>query len=877
MSLLNWLLHRRQREEELDEEVQVHLRMAAEEHVEQGETAEQARTSAIREFGNATLVKEVTRDMWRFRWLESWLQDLRYGLRQLKRNPGFTTVSIVTLALGIGANTLVFSVVNALVLRQLPVEKPERLVFLQTKGGGISHSFPNYRELRDRNYAFAGLAGYRISPMSLEVGGGANHVWGYLATGNYFDVLGVAPAFGRFFHQEDDRLPAASPFAVLSFDCWQRRFGGDPKIIGATIRINRLSYTVLGVAPRGFHGTELFYWPEVWVPMMMQPLIEAGNPWLDARTTFNTWVIGRLKPNVSPAQAEANLNLIAADLAREYPSANKGLLFKLARPGLVGDALRGPVKAFTTGVLGLAILVLLTACANLASLLMTRAADREREIALRIALGSGRGRVARQLLTETFLLSLAAATAGYGLAVLLSRLLSAWHAPIDFPVQFDVTPDGRVFLFAFAVSVLAGLLFGVGPAHHAARGNPNAVLKESPKGRSSGRRLALRDTLVALEVALCFVLISGCLLSLRGLQHALTMPLGFQPRGVAVVGFDLGIAGYSEEQGRNFQRRALEAVEHLPGVRSVACSNSLPLSTDQSYSGIYPEDQPDLSVSDVHNAVYYQISPGFFATMGTRLIAGRDLNWHDSHNTPPVAVINLAFSKQILHTDSPIGKRFHYGHAGPLVEVVGMVEDGKYWALTESPQPVVFKPILQSYNSTTLLLVRSSTAEAQMVPPIRKAIAELDPELPLYSTGSLEQMMGFAFFPTRTAAVSLSAFGVLAIMLAATGIYGVVSHAVSRRVKEIGIRMALGARPAQVLRLVLARMGALLAAGAALGLILALAGGQVLASIVYLVSPRDPLVLAAVTATVFILGLASCWRPARRATKVDPMVALRCE
>jgi predicted permease len=373
------------------------------------------------------------------------------------------------------------------------------------------------------------------------------------------------------------------------------------------------------------------------------------------------------------------------------------------------------------------------------------------------------------------------------------------------------------------------------------------------------------------------VLISGCLLSLRGLQHALTMPLGFQPRGVAVVGFDLGLAGYREEQGRSFQRRVLEAVERLPGARSAAYSNSVPLSIDQSYNGIYPEDQPNLTSADARSTVYYQISPGFFATMGTRLIAGRDFNWHDDHSSPPVAIINQAFSKQILHTDSPIGKRFHYGRSGSFVEVIGVVEDGKYQALTESPQPVVFKPIVQSYNSTTTLLVRSSVPEAPMVAQIHKAMAELDPDVPLYGTGSLEQMLGYALFPTRAAAVALSAFGVLAIMLAATGIYGLVSYAVARRVKEIGIRMALGARPSQVLRLVLAKMGALLAAGAVLGLVLALAGGQVLASIVYLVSPRDPLVLVAVTVTIFTLGLVSCWTPARRATKVDPMVALRHE
>lgn len=815
--------------------------------------------------------------MRRMNYIESVIQDLRYGVRILAKNPGFAAVGVITLALGIGANALVFSVVNALVLRQLPVERPEQLVFLETKAGNPAQSFPNYRDLRDGNSTFAGLVGYRISPMNLEVSGGASRAWGYLATGNYFDVLGLAPAAGRFFHQEDDQRPGASPFAVLSYNCWRRRFGSDPKIIDSTIRINRHSFTVLGVAPAGFHGTELFYWPEVWVPMMMEPLIEPGNPWLDERMTFNTWVMGRLKPGVSSAQAEADLNVIAAGLAREYPPANKGLVFTLARPGLLGDALGAPVKAFTSGVLGLAVLVLLAACANLASLLTARAADRQHEIAIRLAVGGRQGRLVRQLLTETLLLALAGGAAGYGLAVLLARLLSAWRAPMDFPVQFEVSPDWRVFFFAFSVSVLTGILFGLGPARQASRTNSNAVLKGAAAGTRSRPRLTVRDALVTSQVALCFVLISGSLLSLRGLENALTMPLGFQPGGVAVVAFELGLAGYSEEEGRNFQRRALEAVEQLPGVRSAAYSNSVPLSIDQSNTVIYPEDQPNLSALDARNAVYYEVSPGFFQTMGIRLLAGRGFDWHDDRKAPRVAIVNRAFAQQILHAGSPVGKRLRYGPRGPLVEIIGVVEDGKYQTLTEASQPAVFKPILQSYNSTTTLLVKTSLPEGQMVSEMQKAIVQIDPELPLYGTGSLEQMLGFALFPTRAAAVALSAFGVLAIMLAATGIHGLVSYAVARRVHEIGIRMAVGAQPWQVLQLVLARMGALIAAGTALGLVLALAAGQLLASIVYQASPRDPLVLSAVAATIAMIGLLSCWTPSRRATQVDPVVALRHE
>ncbi|HEY6253178.1 MAG TPA: ABC transporter permease, partial [Candidatus Angelobacter sp.] len=737
------------------------------------------------------------------------------------------------------------------------------------------NSFPNYRDLRDRNQSFSGFVAYRVSPMELEMRG-ADRIWGYLATGNYFDVLGIRPAMGRFFHSEDDLHPGASPFAVLSYNCWQGRFGADPDIVGKTIRINRQPFTVLGVAPRDFHGTEIFYWPEIWVPMMMQAQIEVGNPWLENRNTFNVWEIGRLKPGISPAQATADLDNIAADLGRQYPSANEGLKFKLARPGLVGDTLGNPTRAFAFGVLALSALVLLAACTNLASLLTARASDRQREMAIRISIGATRWRIVRQVLTETLVLSLLGGTAGYALAVLLSRLLSQWHAPMDFPVQFNVEPDLRVFFFAFAVSLIAGLLFGTAPAAHASRTDAQAVLKGEQRGWRGGR-LAMRDVLVVLQVALCFVLVSACLFSLRGLQQSLSLHLGFQPDGVSVVGFDLGMAGYTEDQGRNFQRQALEAMQPLPGVISAAYSNSVPLSLDQSNRGSAPEDLPNPKLAEEVSAFVYEVSPQYFKTLGIELLAGRDFDWHDDANSPPVAIVNQAFGKQVMKTGQPVGKRFRFGTGGRLIEIVGLVEDGKYESLTESDQPAVFEPMLQRYNTTHTLLVRSSLPEAQMVQQMRKAVAQLDPHLPLYGTGSLRQMLGLAFFPTHAAAIALSAFGVLAIMLAGTGIYGLVSYSVARRVREIGIRMAVGARPLQVIKLVLGRTLMLLLAGGIIGLGLALAAGQVLASIVYQVSPHDPLVLAAVIATLGVIGLLACWAPIRRALRIQPTVALRHE
>jgi predicted permease len=587
-------------------------------------------------------------------------------------------------------------------------------------------------------------------------------------------------------------------------------------------------------------------------------------------------VVGRHKPDVSLAQAEADLNAIAVELARHYPGENEGLTFRLARPGLIGDLIGGPAKAFAFGVLVLAALVLLAACANLASMLTARAADRQREIAIRLAIGASRGRVVRQVLTETLMLSLAGGGAGYVLAAFLSQALSRWRAPMDFPVQYDVNPDWRVFLFALAGSLAAAGLFGSAPAWHASKADPNAVLRGSSTtwGRS---RLAFRDILVVVQVALCFVLVSASLLSLRGLQQALNMSLGFESQHVSVAAFELGLAGYSEERGSAFQQRALAAARSLPGVEAAAYSNSVPLSMDQSHTGVFPGDKTDLRPSDRIGATFYQVSPGFFATLGTKLLAGRDFNWHDDIKSPQVAIVNVAFAKLVLHTEDAVGKRFGGGVRSPLAEVVGIVEDGKYESLTESQQPVVFWSILQSYNSTTTLEVRSSRPPTEMVREIRGAILRLDPELPLYGTGSLEQMLGFAFFPTRAAAIALSSFGLLAMMLAATGVYGLMSYVVSRRTKEIGVRMALGARPVQVLRVVLGKTAALLALGSVIGLILALAIGQVIASIVYQAQPRDPLVMMAVWATIALLGLFSSWSPVRRAMRVDPIIALRYE
>jgi predicted permease len=781
----------------------------------------------------------------------------------------------VSLALGIGVNTIVFSVVNALVLKPLPVERPQELFFLQSNQGFPSQSFPNYRDLRDQNVSFAGLVGYRITPINLESSGAPVRTWGYLATGNYFDVLGVKPELGRFFHQEDDLNEGDAPFAVISDDAWTTRFGADPQVIGRTVRLNRTPFTIVGVAPKGFRGTELFYRPDIWVPMMMEPLIEVGNPWLDSRMTGNTWVLGRLKPGVTIAAAKADLDRLAAQLAGDFPRANAGLRLGLTRPGLVGDALGAPVRAFTLGVLALAALVLFAACANLASVLAARGADRRRELAIRLSIGASRGRILRQLLTETLLVSTIGGAVASGLAFGAARALSAWHAPVDVPIQFDIALDTRVLLFACAVSTAAGLLFGLAPARQAARTDPNTALKDGAQG--AVRRWPLRDVLVSVQVALSVVLVSACVLSLRGLQRAAVMAIGMDVRGVTMVGFDLGLAGYSKANGAALQRRVLDAVVTLPGVQSAAYSNSLPLSIDQSTTVIYPDDRPDLTASNVFSAVRYEVSPGFFQTLGIRRELGRDLDWRDRAGVPRVAIVNATFARRIMRTRDAVGRHFAYGFRSDPIEIVGVVEDGKYQSLTEAPRAAVFEPILQTYNATTTVLVRSPLPPEQVLSAMRQAVAAVDPSLPLYGAGTVRQMLGLALFPNRAAAVALTVFGVLALLLAATGIHGVVAYAVSRRRREIGIRIAIGAGSPAVLRLVLGRIVTLLAAGAAVGLVLAVVAGVVLSSVVYGASPRDPLVLGTVIGLMLIVGTVACWAPARKSLRIEPMSALRPE
>jgi predicted permease len=871
---IQWWLQRRRREDDLREELAFHLAEEADDGQAGGLPEHEARWAAHRNLGNSTLLREELRAYWSWAVLEQLAQDVRYGLRLAWRQPGFTTAAIAVLALAICANTLIFSIADALLFKPLPIERPNEVVFVQpTRSGGFS--FPDYRDLRDRNETFSGLAGYRISPMHLEDATGAERVWGYLATGNYFDLLGVRPAIGRLFDARDERRPGDSPIAVLSYDTWRTRFAESPAVVGRTLSINRLPFTIIGVAPAGFYGTERFYRPELWVPMNMQPQIEVGNPWLERRYTRNTWVLGRLKPNVTRQQAQGNLTAVIAVLAREYPRVNADLGVILTQPGLMGDAIGGPARAFLLGLLGLAGLVLLTGCANVASLLLARGADRQRELALRTSLGASAGRLARQVFTETLLLSFLGAVVGAALAWLCAQLLTGWRAPLDFPVQFDIRTDGRVFAFTAALASAAGLIASVAPARSAARLAPNAILR-NPIGSWGRRRTwTVRDLLVSGQVALCLALLVATGQAFVGLRRSVMAPLGFNPDRAAVIGFELALAGYDASRGSQFQRRVLDAVTSLPGIEHAAYANSIPLSPDQSSNIAFAESA--ILLSQGHGHSYYQVSEGYLRAMGTRLVAGREFDRGDNEQGLPVAIVNQAFARRVFGTVDVVGRRYRNALKGDTIEIVGIVEDGKYTSLTEDSRPVALRPILQSYNSTTTLIARSALPTDQVVTALRGVVAKLDPGLPVYGTGGLRQVLALPLLPGRVAAVALSAFGLLALALALTGLHGLVAYTVASRQRDIGIRIALGAARARIVQLTMQRVIVMVGVGLLAGMVLSLAVGRLLSNLVYGIPATEPLTLGGAMLAMLITASVACLGPLIKAIRVDPMVALRHE
>jgi predicted permease len=663
---------------------------------------------------------------------------------------------------------------------------------------------------------------------------------------------------------------------VLADDYWRSHFGADRGVIGRMVELNKHPFTVIGVAPRGFRGTELFFTPAFFVPILEQPILE-GSDDLQYRGDHSPWVVGRLKPGVTPAQATADLNGIGNWLSKTYPGDDEGIQFTLARPGLMGDMLGGPARAFMAGLMLLAGLILLAACANLGSLFAARAADRAKEIALRLALGSRRALILRQLLTEAVLISIAGGAIGVAGAVVILHALSAWQPIPSVPINVPVNPDLRTYLVALAMALVSGLLFGMVPVRQVLRADPWQIIRTG-MADSTMRRFTLRDLLLIAQIAICAVLITSSLVAVRGLARSLNSNYGFHPQNAILVDTDLQMAGYSNDTYAQMQRRMLDAIRAIPGVSAAGYINQVPLGLGGSDSYVYTDTTTDFRpTNEAADAMNYNISPGYLDAAQTHLITGRNLTFDDKKDAPIAALVNRTFAIKVFGSvQKAIGGHFKFWGGSQRAEVVGVVEDGKYRTLTEDQQPAMYFSFLQHQDSGTWLVVRSQRDPAEMTAAIERTLHGLDSSMPI-EISTWTQEMDSALFAARVASVALGALGLLGAMLAITGVFGMASYVVSKRLRELGIRIALGAGRREVLGASIGRAFRLLAVGSVAGIGLGLLATRVLSSIVYQATPKDPFVLGGVTATMLVLGLIASWIPARRALAVDPLILLRDE
>ena len=804
------------------------------------------------------------------------LEDLRFSLRQLRKSPGFTITAVLTLAMAIGANAVVFSVMNGLILRPLDLPQAQSLYGIERASDkDMSQSYPDYLDMRNHNHSFDDLAAFTIPQVGLDTGEGPSATWGVEASGNYFDALRIKPYLGRFFHASDEHGANSAPYIVLSYAYWHSHFHDDRGVVGRIVQVNRHPFTILGVAPPEFRGTIVFVSPNFFVPMVNHEQID-GEDTLNARSSrWVFMVMGHLKPGVTVAQATGDVNSIGASLEKAYPKDERQGSFLLARPNLLGDQFGQPARAFLAGLLSLAGLILLAACANLGSLFAARAADRSREVALRLALGSSRKRILRGLFTEALLISLIGGAVGLEGSVALLRWLSDWQPFGNFPMHTPVTPDGVVYGVALLLSLVSGLLFGAVPVSQVLRTSPYEVVKSGSAARV-GRRVTARDILLAVQIAICAVLVTSSMVAVRGLFYALHSNFGFEPRNSMLVSADLHMAGYSGDRVPVMQKRMIDAIATIPGVDSVGLSDGLLLNSRTS-SNVFNDRSTDLRPSNATSAAYtFLISPDYLHAEGTKLVAGRAFTWHDDKASPRVAVVNRQFAEKIFGSVTNAMGGYYKMPDGTRIQVVGIAEDGKYGSLTEDPQPAMFLSILQFPSNSEWLVVRSSRDPQQMGQAIRHTLRQLDAGLPVEIEMRLDEIGG-VLFPPHMAAVSLGVMGVIGGMLSITGIFGMAAYSVSKRLRELGIRVALGAQRREVLKAALGRAFKLLAFGSTAGLLLGMLASRVLASIVYQATARDPIVLAGVVLAMSLVGLLASWIPARRALAVDPMILLREE
>ncbi len=872
-SFLTGLFHPAQVAGEVEDELRSHIAHRADDLERAGLSRAQAERRARIELGSRERYREECSEVAGVNFFRTFFADIRFSLRLLRKSPGFTIAALVTLTLAIGANAIVFSVLNALVLRPVNVPDGRHVYQVEQKDHVPSQSYPDYVDLRDRNTAFDALAAYEIDKAGLDADGRPAATWFYDVSANYFDVLRVQPYLGRFFHAADEHGVNSMPYVVLSFAYWQSHFNGDREVVGRAVRVNGNAYTILGVAPEGFRGTELFFSPDFWAPVVNTE----SKYFLTGRAVRGLWLVGHLGPGVTLARATADLNAIAAYLSKTYPKEDGGIGFLLTKPGLVGDMLGGPVKAFATALMLLSALILLAACANLGSLFAARAADRSREVALRLALGSSRGRILRQLLTEAVLVSLGGAGAGIAGALALLRLLNAWQPVPDIPMNVPAYADARTYMVALGLALVSGLLFGMVPVRQVMKANSYQGIKAGAAGTAAMRRFTLRDALLTLQIALCAVLVTSSLVAVRGMMRSLHSNFGFDPRNAMQVNTDLSMSGYKGDQIPVMQRRMLDAIQGIPGVTAAGFADRIPLNIGWSDTWVYRDSTTDYKPANrVTDAMEYKASPGYFEAAGTTMRAGRGFTWDDKKGAPMTAVVNQEFARVVFGSEQNAIGRWFKIWGGTRVQVVGICENGKYVTLSEDPQPAMFLSILQSASDDTWFIVRSNHGPEELGPALERTLNGLNTGLP-FVVSTWKRELGLALFAARAASLALGVLGSLGAMLAVTGIFGMAAYAVSKRTRELAIRAALGAQRAEILRVALGRAAKLLAIGSAAGLILGILASRVLAFIVYQATPRDPLVLAGVVLAMALLGVVATWIPAQRALFLDPLVLLREE
>jgi predicted permease len=815
------------------------------------------------------------------------MQDLRFAFRQLLKNPGFTSVAVLTLALGISANSTIFGIISTFYFQPLPVKDPDQLVLVLQKSDAWKmphgHSWPDYLDYRERVTAFTDAIAIMLSPAHLSFAGRQpERTWIEAVSGNYFSMLGIGPQLGRLFRPGEGERVGSDPVIVLSHQYWQTTLGGDQGVVGKILNVNGNPFTIVGVAPESFLSAQWSMAPSAFVPASMAGhLREGGEEMLKNRGAPAFKVMARLKPGATFADAKAELEVVSRQIINEYPDEHRGSrVFVAPERHCRPEPTFAEIMPLAASIfMAMVLLVLFIACANVANLMFSRALVRQKEMGIRTAIGATRWRLMRQLLIESVLLGLVAGVAGYFLSFWSEVLLAGFSPAGDIPVRTETAWDWRVLVFTFGVSVLAGVVTGIFPSLQATRVDIQTTLKEGGGSLLASGRHVFRSVLVVSQVAICVVVLVAAGLFVRSLQQVAALDLGFRTDQLVMASLDLSLQGYDDERGKEFCRQLTGQIKTLPGVRSAALARSVPFDYGFEISFVASEkmasDKDSFTV--VHNN---RVDPEYFTTMGTTLLRGRAFTDQDKGNAPKVAIINALMAERFWPQEEALGKRFRWGEKGDFLEVVGVVRNGRYVMLGEEPRPYFYVPLAQSYTSPVTLHVWTIGDPAAFVPSLRKVLGELDPHLPVYSVRTMPEHLrssAFATMPLRMGATLAGVQGLLALALAVMGIYGVVAYVVSQRTREVGIRMALGAQKLDILRLVVRDGLRLTLIGVALGLVGALGVAMVIGKVLYGLSPASLPVIIGVVLLLGSVTFVACYLPARRAMKVDPMVALRYE